>query len=90
MEKIYNVSGFSWMDREWSTSALSKDQKGWDWFSLQLDDNTEIMYYQMRKNDGSPDIFSKGVIVNENGLSEPIKKEEVVLNVTDNWESSRR
>jgi len=85
--KDYEVSGFSWMDREWSTSALSKDQKGWDWFSLQLDDNTEIMYYQMRKNDGSPDIFSKGVLVDENGLSQSIKKEEVVLKVTDNWKA---
>ncbi len=85
--KEYEVSGFSWMDREWSTSALSKDQKGWDWFSLQLDDNTEIMYYQMRKNDGSPDIFSKGVLVDENGLSQSIKKEEVVLKVTDNWKA---
>jgi len=81
----FSVSGFSWMDREWSTSALSKDQKGWDWFSLQLDDNTEIMYYQMRKNDGSPDIFSKGVIVNQDGLSEPIRKEEVILKIIDNW-----
>ncbi len=87
--KVYNVSGFSWMDREWSTSALSKDQKGWDWFSLQLDDNTEIMYYQMRKNDGGPDIYSKGVIVNQNGFSEPIRKEEVVLKVIDNWETSK-
>ena len=86
-EKENKVSGFSWMDREWSTSALSKDQKGWDWFSLQLDDNTEIMYYQMRKNDGSPDIFSKGVLVDENGLSQSIKKEEVVLKVTDNWKA---
>jgi predicted secreted hydrolase len=85
--KVYDVSGFSWMDREWSTSALSKDQKGWDWFSLQLYDNTEIMYYQMRKNNGSPDIFSKGVLVDENGLSQSIKKEEVVLNVIDNWKA---
>jgi len=85
--KEFKVTGFSWMDREWSTSSLSKDQKGWDWLSLQLDNNTEIMYYQMRKNDGSPDIFSKGVIVNQNGLSETIKKEDVLLNITDNWKA---
>ncbi|MBK7252974.1 MAG: hypothetical protein IPI04_03425 [Ignavibacteria bacterium] len=38
--KEFEVSGYSWMDREWSTSALSEDQKGWDWFALQLDDST--------------------------------------------------
>lgn len=85
--KDYEVSGLSWMDREWSTSALSKDQAGWDWFALQLEDNTEIMYYQMRKNDGSPDIFSKGVLVDENGSSQLIKKENVVVNVTNNWKA---
>jgi len=85
--KEFFVNGFSWMDREWSTSALSEDQKGWDWFALQLDDNTEIMYYQMRKNDGTPDIFSKGVFVDETGSSQLIKKDAVVLKVTGYWES---
>jgi predicted secreted hydrolase len=84
--KEFSVEGFSWMDREWSTSALSEDQKGWDWFALQLDDNTEIMYYQMRKNDGSPDVFSKGVLVDESGKSQLIKKDNVDLKVIDYWE----
>ena len=83
-----NVSGNSWMDREWSTSALSEDQKGWDWFALQLDDTTEIMYYQMRKKDGSPDIYSKGIIVNKKGETELIMKEDVDLIIKDNWTSS--
>lgn len=86
--KEFTVSGNSWMDREWSTSALSEDQKGWDWFALQLDDSTEIMYYQMRKKDGSPDIYSKGVIVNKKGETEQIKKEDVDLVINDNWTSA--
>ncbi len=85
--KEFSVNGFSWMDREWSTSALSEDQKGWDWFALQLDDNTEIMYYQMRKKDGTSDVFSKGVFVDEKGSSKLIKKDDVVLEITDYWES---
>jgi len=85
--KEYSVNGFSWMDREWSTSALSDDQRGWDWFALQFDDNTEIMYYQMRKKDGTADIFSKGVYVNKDGTSQLIKKEGVILKVNDYWES---
>jgi len=83
--KEFEVSGYSWMDREWSTSALSEDQKGWDWFALQLDDSTELMYYQMRKNDGSPDIFSKGILIGKDGTSRAVKKEELILEVTDNW-----
>jgi predicted secreted hydrolase len=83
----FSVTGFSWMDREWSTSALSEDQKGWNWFALQLDDSTEIMYYQMRKKDGTSDVFSKGVFVDEIGSSQLIKKDDVVLEVTGYWES---
>lgn len=86
--KEFRVSGFSWMDREWSTSALSEDQKGWDWFALQLDDSTEIMYYQLRKQDGSADKFSKGIIVFPNGDTRILSNEEVALTVTDFWESS--
>jgi predicted secreted hydrolase len=85
--KEYSVSGFSWMDREWSTNALSEDQKGWDWFALQLDDNTEIMYYQMRKKDGTSDVFSKGVFVDETGASQLINRDDVILEVKDYWES---
>lgn len=85
--KEFKVTGTSWLDREWSTSALSEDQKGWDWFALQLDDSTELMYYQMRKNDGSPDIFSKGILVEKNGIAHLLKKEEVELEITDIWKS---
>jgi len=41
----------------------------------------------MRKNDGTPDIFSKGVFVDETGSSQLIKKDAVVLKVTGYWES---
>ncbi len=83
----HNVSGKSWMDREWSTSALSSDQSGWDWFALQLDDSTELMYYQMRKTDGTPDVFSKGIIVRNSGSSQLILQDDVKLEVTDFWQS---
>ncbi len=40
--QTYQVQGASWMDHEFSTSALGPEQVGWDWFSLQLDDGTEL------------------------------------------------
>ena len=49
------------MDHEFSTSALSEGQVGWDWFALQLDDNTEIMLFQIRRDDGSIDSFSSEI-----------------------------
>jgi hypothetical protein len=38
----FGVSGLSWLDREWSTSALADDQVGWDWFALQFSDGSDL------------------------------------------------
>ena len=61
--KTFEVSGASWLDREWSTSALGPEQSGWDWFALQLDDGRELMFYRMRRKDGGVDRHSQGVLV---------------------------
>jgi predicted secreted hydrolase len=79
------VSGTSWLDREWSTSALGPEQVGWDWFSLQLDDGRDLMYYQLRNRDGSPSRFSEGVLVAEDGSKTPLDRTDVRLTVRDRW-----
>ena len=86
-ENTFEVEGLAWMDREWSTSALGAEQVGWDWFSLQLSDNSELMYYQLRKRDGSADRFSKGLLHHADGTAEVITREDVTLEVLDSWES---
>jgi predicted secreted hydrolase len=63
------VTGTSWMDHEFGTSFLEPGQIGWDWFSLQLDDGTDLMLYQLRRGDGSADEHSSGTIVNAAGAS---------------------
>ena len=80
-----SVTGASWMDREWSTSALGPEQEGWDWFSLQLDDGRDLMYYQLRRTDGSPSEFSEGVIVDPNGGTQWLDRSDVSIEVLDTW-----
>ncbi|WP_163994325.1 lipocalin-like domain-containing protein [Pyxidicoccus caerfyrddinensis] len=91
--RTYEVKGESWMDREWSTSALGADQVGWDWFSLQLSDGSELMYYQLRRKDGTSDRFSSGTWVPPPGAasSEPVRvsREDVRVEVLDTWKSPR-
>jgi predicted secreted hydrolase len=79
------VDGTSWMDREWSTSALGPEQEGWDWFSLQLDDARDLMYYQLRRTDGTPSSFSEGVIVGPEGETQKLKRSDVEIEVLDTW-----
>jgi predicted secreted hydrolase len=83
-----SVSGLAWLDREWSTSALSQGQVGWDWFALQLDDGWEMMVYQIRRDDGSADPLSDGVLIDPSGRRYPLAwGDEVRVEVTDRWSS---
>ncbi len=83
----YAVNGFSWMDREWSTSALDSTQVGWDWFALQLSDGRELMYYQLRETGDRPSPFSKGTLVRPDGTTRALGAADVQLAVTDTWTS---
>jgi predicted secreted hydrolase len=83
----FSVTGASWMDREWSTSALSDEQSGWDWFALQLSDNTELMFYQLRRKDGQPDSNSSGSFVLADNTKIALKKDDVTIKNLDTWKS---
>ena len=83
----YSTSGYSWLDREWSSSQLEPEQEGWDWFALQLDDDREIMFYKMRRKDGSLDLNSSGILVEESGKSRYLSASEVTVEVLRHWKS---
>lgn len=82
----FDVSGSSWYDREWSTSALSRDQAGWDWFSIQLDNGAELMLFQLRQPDGTPN-FTSGTLVASDGSSESLKAAEISLKPLETWQA---
>ena len=66
-KKTLDVTGSAWMDHEISSSQLDENQVGWDWVSVQLNDNREIMAYVLRNKDGSISEFSKLVWIDEKG-----------------------
>ncbi len=74
----HRLTGDSWMDREWSTSALDEDQKGWDWFALQFDDMTELMYFRLRDKNGNTN-FQKGSFVRKDGSYMVLKDGELKM-----------
>lgn len=86
-KESFQVKGLSWLDREWSTSALDKNQQGWDWFSLQLDDQREIMLYQLRQKDARISEFSSGSLIQANGKVLPLSQKEFQIQVKQHWRS---
>jgi len=83
----FTVSGISWMDREWSTSSLSAEQIGWDWFALQFSDNTELMYYQLRRKDGRTDKNNSGALFLADHSKIPLGPADITVKILDQWKS---
>lgn len=83
--KNYGVSGLSWKDHEYSTSALSEGQVGWDWFAIQLGDGSDLMVYQLRREDGSVDPFSSGTLVRPDGSTLHLDSSDFELHPQGTW-----
>ena len=88
-DETFNVAGRSWLDREWGSSALSRDQRGWDWFALQLSDGSDLMFYTIRQNDGLPDEHSAGTLTGADGQIASLSMSDVSIEVLDTWDSER-
>jgi predicted secreted hydrolase len=83
----FEVEGQSWMDHEFGTSFLEPEQRGWDWFSIQLDDGTDLMVFQIRRDDGSRDPRSSGTLVAASGEATPVRAGEFALEPGASWRS---
>jgi predicted secreted hydrolase len=86
-EQVFQVSGLSWKDHEFSTNALESGQVGWDWFSIQLDDGYEVMLYQIRRADGSVDPFSSGTLIAPDGTTQQLALDDFLIDAQGTWHS---
>jgi predicted secreted hydrolase len=77
--KSYKVDGTAWMDHEFFTNQLAPEQAGWDWLSLQLSDQTELMLFRLRRKDGSIDPYSAGTYVDSEGKSRHLAAADFTL-----------
>ena len=85
----FEVSGLAWMDHEFFTAQLSSDQIGWDWVSIQLNDDTELMLFRLRRRDRSLDPHSSGTFVDASGQSSRLSQSEFQLEpAEETWTSS--
>jgi predicted secreted hydrolase len=80
------VSGLSWMDHEFSSNQLGKDQVGWDWLCLQLNSGTDLMIYRMRAVDGKSD-YSFATEVMPDGRTHYLAGDAIQMQGSDPWTS---
>jgi predicted secreted hydrolase len=79
----FQVTGISWMDHEFFTHQLETNQVGWDWMSVQFDDNTELMLFHIRRKDGSIDPYSSGTFVDAKGAATHLLEPDFALQPAD-------
>ena len=79
------VSGLAWKDHEFSTGVLDEDQIGWDWFSLQFEDGSALMLFQLRDSGGGTSESSSGTRINADGISSSLKKSDFEILVLEHW-----
>jgi predicted secreted hydrolase len=82
-----HFEGSAWMDREFGTWRTTENQKGWDWFSIQLDTGAEVMVYHLRDSRGRPSPFSSGTFVDSEGKATHLSREDFQLEATAHWQS---
>lgn len=81
--KTEEFTGSAWMDREFG----SWEQGDWDWFSIQFEDNTELMIYQFKTSTGNMDGESTGTFVEADGSCKYLKRQDFEIEATGSWTS---
>ncbi len=90
---IHTVYGLSWMDHEWSTSALEEHAAGWDWFSIQLDNGYDLTYWRIRLlNPETTDVshhhsLADATLAMPDGTTQRILPDAIEVQVYDTWHS---
>jgi predicted secreted hydrolase len=75
------------MDHEFFSHQMDASQSGWDWFSLQFDDRSELMLFRLDRKDGSVDPYSAGTFVDSQGHTKHLAVSDFVLTPGKTWTS---
>jgi predicted secreted hydrolase len=79
------VKGIAWFDHQWGD--FSTLQLSWDWFSLQLDNDSDIMIYQLRDKSNRPVLYTGSIT--QNGNTEMLSSSDFSISNGKKWTSSK-
>jgi predicted secreted hydrolase len=81
------VTGLSWMDHQWGDFILANGG-AWDWFSLQLNDGSDLMITVRREQPGSV-AATYGTLLDERGAATELADADLLVEATGEWRSPR-
>lgn len=86
-DRKIDVDGTTWMDHEYTSFKPKKTTQGWDWFAIQMENDYDIMLYQLHKTDGTLATDSTGSIIDPYGKVQAIRMPEYSISSIDQWKS---
>jgi predicted secreted hydrolase len=78
------VTGLAWMDHQWGNFVSGGG--GWDWFAIQLNDNSEAMLFFLRDANGKPSL-PYGTYVAPDGTATVLAPSSFSERATGAWTS---
>ncbi|GER86650.1 carotenoid 1,2-hydratase [Dictyobacter vulcani] len=81
------VTGTAWMDHQWG-NFLTLGGGGWDWYSIQLNNNTELMLYVIRDASGKT-ISTYAGYTTADAKSVVLPEQALHLEALDTWVSPK-
>lgn len=82
-----DVTGDGWMDHQWGNFSTFSNG-GWDWFSMQLADGTDLMLYLINDDAGTPTIVD-GTVIARDGTVTLLEEQDFTVRPTATWKSPR-
>jgi predicted secreted hydrolase len=81
---LVNVTGKAWMDHQWGN--WNPGAGGWEWFSIQLANNTQYMLYFIRDANGNY-VQTLGTLVNADGSTVSLPASQLDHTALGSWTS---
>ena len=82
------VNGYGWLDRSWGGLLLPQGQLAPNRFQLQLDDGRTLVLLQLHRRDGSGTPLTTGLLIDPNGETRSLERQQIELTALDQWSNS--
>ena len=85
-DKTLNFTkALAWMDREIFDNLSGGEPIGWYWFSLQLDDQSEVMLFQVNGNNP----YYSGTLIDPQGETLVVSAKDIEIKALESWKSPK-
>jgi len=85
----YKVSGKTWFDHQKLNLPLKYPLTGWDWFGIMLEDNTELMIFDIRGQRKNKKVLAGGTYIDKNSKKINLDSSDFKLKILSKWKNPK-